>query len=78
MLGGMGTTEELQELRERLARESSTSVVALALRLRGLDLRGPWEGFPFGVVIRAQRIQPHPTPGHLIVDGDLVYSADWL
>lgn len=71
---------ESQALRVRLARRSSTADVAVALRLRGLDLRGnapEWRG-RLHVIVRGQRVSPDPTPGFLVVDGRRRYSASWL
>jgi hypothetical protein len=67
---------EAQALRVRLAHRSSTADVALALRLRGLPLRGPWERSH--VIVRGRRVEPDPVPGFLRVDGRRRYSTEWL
>jgi hypothetical protein len=73
----MEQLEEARELRVRLARRSGTADVAVALRLRGLSLTGPWPGRTH-VIVRGQRIEPDPRPGFLVVDGRHSYSSDWL
>lgn len=68
---------ETQALRERMARRSHPQDVALALRLRGLPLRGPWPGRSFAVV-RGQRVQPDREPGYLVIEGRRRFSSEWL